>query len=112
MKPTQYQFEILGKPWTLRLMKRGKYKTKIGSDSVALTTFYKRRIDLSPFGRDLETIIHELTHAYLHEMCQPDPHSVQIDELEETYCELMAKRGKELIALAEHLFEMIHSKPL
>lgn len=103
-KPTQFSFEVLGKSWTLRLMKRGKYMKKNGKDSVAMTTFNKRRIDLSPYGRDLETIVHELTHAFLHEMCQPDPHSVTVDELEETYCEMMAKRGREIIELADSLY--------
>ena len=112
MRPTQFRFEVLGKPWTLRLMKRKKYKDKHGIDSVALTTFHKRRIDLSPFGRDLETIVHELVHAYIYELCQPDPAGVTVDELEESYCELMAKHGRGLLNLADSLHARIHHNPL
>jgi hypothetical protein len=112
MTPTRYRFLILGKAWELRVMKRRKYMRKNGRDSLAITTFHKRRIDLSPFGQDEETIVHELVHAYLYELCQPPPHSVTIDELEETYCELMAKFGGQLLALGSDLFERISKSQL
>lgn len=96
------EFAILGKPWTIRLLKKKKYKNKYGSDSVAITYVNKRRIDLGPEGRDLETIIHELVHSYLAELCT---HSAELDAdaLEEIFAELMAKRGRELLTLAGDL---------
>lgn len=95
-------FHILGKPWTLRLLKKKKYRKHNGTDSVAITEVNKRRIDLGPEGMDLETFVHELVHAYLGEMCT---HSADFDSdaLEEIYAELMAKRGRELLDLAERL---------
>jgi hypothetical protein len=112
MRPTQFRFEVLGKPWTLRLMKRRKYKDKNGKDSVAVTKAYKRQIDLSPFGRDLETIVHELVHAYLHELCIGSTNEITADDLEEVFAELMAKRGRELLDLADQLHARIHHIPL
>lgn len=96
------KFQILGKPWTLRLLKKRKYKQKNGSDSVAVTDVNKRRIDLGPKGRDLETITHELFHAFLGECCT---HSADLDEdsFEEICAELVAKRGQELLNLASEL---------
>jgi hypothetical protein len=89
-------------------MKRKKYVDKNGNDSVAITTFHKRRIDLSPYGRDLETIVHELVHAYLHELCLHSTNEMTADDVEEVFCELMAKRGRELLDLADSLYAKIH----
>ena len=100
------KFDILGKKWTLRLLKKKKYRAKNGSDSVAITDVNKRRIYLGPRGRDLETITHELFHAYLGECCT---HSADLDEdsFEEIAAELVAKRGRELLTLAEELHRKI-----
>jgi hypothetical protein len=100
------QFEVLGKKWTLRLMKRKRYMKKNGADSVAITECHKRQIDLSPYGRDLETIVHELVHAYLWEMGVGTA-NLDVDSQEEIFCELMAKRGQELLARADDLLEKI-----
>lgn len=102
MSPTQFRFEVLGKSWVIRLMKRKKYAKKNGKDSVAMTYRQKRRIDLSPFGRDLETITHELTHAYLTELCL-DSANPDSDALEEIFCEMMAKHGPKLLEQARDL---------
>lgn len=108
MKQHRIQFEILGKPWELRLLKKKKYLKSNGSDSVAITDVNKRRIDIGPNGRDKETIIHELVHAYLGEMCT---HSADLDSdsSEEIFCELMAKRGDELLRLADSLLNEVQA---
>lgn len=99
-------FQILSKDWTLRVLKKKKYKKKNGSDSVAVTYVNKRRVDIGPDGQDLETIVHELVHAYLAELCT---HSADLttDALEEIFAELMAKRGHELLTLASELHRQI-----
>lgn len=102
------EFGILQKTWTIRLLKKKKYKNKYGSDSVAITYVNKRRIDLGPNGRDFETIVHELVHAFLGELCT---HSADLDAdaLEEVFAELMAKRGQELLNLAVDLLQRIEA---
>lgn len=97
---------ILGKPWTIRLLKKAKYKQKNGADSLALTTCHKRRIDLSPYGRDLETITHELVHAYFWELGVGTA-ELDADAIEEIFCEMMAKYGKTILAQAEELHQKI-----
>lgn len=108
MKPTQFRFQVLGKNWTLRLMKRKKYREKNG-ETFAVTVFHKRRIDLAPDGRDLETITHELVHAYIHELCIATTNEMTVDDMEEVFCELMARRGRELLDLADSLHARIHA---
>jgi hypothetical protein len=99
---------VLGKVWVIRLMKRKKYKKKNGGDSRALVYFEKRRIDLSPRGRELEIITHELVHAFLYEMCV-DPHTMTVDDLEEVYCDLMAKHGQTLLDTAKDIYSRIQA---
>jgi hypothetical protein len=104
-------FEILGKEWKLKVLKNRRYKKKNGEDSVGMTKGWKRQIDLPILGVELETIIHELVHAYLTEMCH-DGTAPTVADLEEIYSELMAKRGQELLNLAADLFDQIlkHTK--
>lgn len=96
------KFKILGRKWELRVMKRKQYKHKHGSDSLAVTLVHKRRIDLSPKGMDRATVCHELTHAYISEMCL---HSSDLEHaaFEEFFCELLSKRGKEILRLGDWL---------
>lgn len=96
-------FKILGKCWTIRALKKSKYNKKNGKDSVAVTKMHKRCIDLGPKGCDLESIVHELVHAYLYEMCLHSTNELTIPDLEEVFAELMAKRGYEILHLAESL---------
>lgn len=101
-------FEIMGKSWTLRVLKKKKYHKKNGTDSVAITYINKRRIDLGPDGVDLETIIHELTHAYLTEICTKSA-LLDDEQMEEIFAELMSKRGREMLDLADALHGEVSS---
>lgn len=99
-------FKIMGKDWVLRLLKRKEYDKRHGRGSVGITHMHKRRIDLQPQGMDLETIIHELTHAYMVEICTG---SVDLDDeqIEEVFAELFAKRGREMLDLADKLHNTV-----
>src|SRR6267154_83159 len=88
------KFRILGKSWNLRVLSKKKYRKKHGKDSVAVTKGWKREVDLSPYGRDIETITHELVHCYLLEMCVGGSIESE-DGLEEFFCELLSRRGEE-----------------
>jgi hypothetical protein len=101
------KFEILNKEWVLRVLKRKKYNRTNGNDSVAITDGWKRRIDIAPNGVDYETLVHELVHAYLVEMCVKTTNEITVSDLEEVYAELMAKRGRELLDLADKLMVQI-----
>lgn len=99
-------FKILSKPWSIRLLSKKHYQKKHGRDSIAIADVNKRRIDLSPAGKGFDTIVHELVHAYLSELCL---HSCDLDDdnLEEIFSELLSKRGYEILRLAEKLKEKV-----
>ena len=104
-------FDILGKRWTLRLLRRRKYVKKNGDDSHAVTKTWKRTIDLGPTGYDVETIRHELVHAFLAEMGYESVGELTAAQVEELCCELFARRGAEILALADELLEKMANPP-
>ncbi len=96
------KFKVLGRAWRIRLLSKKRYKRKHGKDSVAMCRGWKRIIDLSPLGFDLETITHEVLHAYLYETCAKQTIESE-DGLEEFFCEIIARRGYEILALTKRL---------
>ncbi len=104
------KFTVLGKRWELRLMTDQEYYRKRHRwDTLAVTYTTKRRIHFSPDGLDRETIVHELLHAYLAEMCTYSA-SLDKDQLEEVFAELISKRGYELLQQADALHGHIKRK--
>jgi hypothetical protein len=104
------KFNILNKEWKLKLLKNKKHKKKNGDDNVAITKYWKREISISIGGADLETIVHELVHAYRAEMCTGSMTEMSADDMEENCCEVFAKRGRELLDLADILFTQVEAK--
>lgn len=97
------KFRVLGYWWTVRLLTKRQYHKRNGKDSLACTKAWKRRIDLSPRGMDKETLCHEVVHAFLSEKLI---WGLDLDaaHMEEVYCELLAKRGYEMLKLVDDLF--------
>lgn len=96
-------FKVLGKDWKLRLLKKKKYVKKNGDDSLAVTLSWKRRIDLSPRGQTRETLLHELWHAYLTEICVKSATEMPNSDFEEVTADLFSVRGEEIISLGDEL---------
>ena len=110
----KFNLIVVGSRWTIRVLPRKKYNRKQGKDSLAMTVFHKRRVDLSPSGCTQEVIIHELVHCYLYECCLYDRDEMDVHTLEETFCELMAKFGLRILRQARELqlkIDKAHSKP-
>lgn len=68
---------------------------------------YKRRIDLHQLGASLETINHELTHAFTHELCITSCSELSKDDVEEFYAELISKYGRQLLDLGDAIMAQI-----
>ena len=97
---------VIGRRWKLRVLTKRHYKKRNGAGSLGVTKGYKRRIDLHPLGVDLETIIHELYHAYMYELCASST-NMDVDDLEEFNAELLAKYGKRLLGQADLIYARI-----
>jgi len=102
MKSLKIRFKILGKVWILKLLPKKKFNDKYSARFLAVTEVDKRRIIAKLSGIDKETLVHELVHAYIGELCI---HSMTLDHdnFEEFMAELVSKRGKEILVLGKHL---------
>lgn len=102
----QIQFQVLGKQWKLNVLSKHRYFKRNGRDSLAVT-WSDRVVDLSPRGVDIETIRHELVHVYQKEMCMSSIEKMSNADMEEWIAELVGRRGPELIALAQEIYDKI-----
>ncbi len=80
---------ILGKNWKVFKLKDEDYR-KI-SDGVAVTDIDKREICISAGSCNLNTIIHEVFHAYHASLCLDSTNEITGDDYEEIYAEFVAK---------------------
>jgi ketopantoate reductase len=99
-------FEILGKEWTLKVLKRKRYKKKNGADSIAICYGWKRRIDVHTSVTH-EDLAHEIVHAYMNEMCINSTTEMTAADMEEFFAEFYSKRGQEGIDLVNNLMKEI-----
>ncbi len=88
---------ILGHKWKARLLK-GKWPYHEQDLAIALPD--KKEIHFRSMS--YETVVHELTHAYVEEICIG---AVKLgsDQLEEIMCELFAKHGSVILKQAKEL---------
>lgn len=102
------KFKLLGKTWKIRVLSKKKFKKKYGKNDMAVT-WSDRIMDFSPRGCDIETIRHELVHAYNKEMCIGSVEQMTSSDMEEWIAELIGRRGPELLNLADKIYLMIKS---
>jgi hypothetical protein len=110
-KKHHIHFKVLKKDWCLRVYNARQYSRRFGSDSIAITYTHDRVVNISPFGRDFETIAHELVHAYMYDLCTASA-DLDVNALEEIFAELLSKRGYELLRLAKKLVKEIENRKL
>lgn len=98
--------KILGSKWQIRfytVKAYDKHKDTIASD-LGCTVCYKKRIYISIRKKGLlDTIIHEMVHAYLAMLCIKTA-NVDSDDLEEIFCEFMPKHGMDLLLSSQEVY--------
>lgn len=103
--------KILGKKWRVKILTNRAFKNKHGKDASAMTIPDNRKIHFKVKKFNKEVVVHEFTHAYLHELCLSSAgDTLTAEALEEIYCEFMAYRSKELLTKATKLFNKITKK--
>lgn len=103
----QLKFKLLGKTWRIRLLSKKRFDKIHGVNEAFAATWSNRVMDLGPSGRDIETIRHELVHAYQKEMCMTSVEEMTNKDMEEWIAELVGRRGPELLQLADQIYTMI-----
>ncbi len=93
----------MGKRWKISCFNDKTYLKKIGDGTHAVAILEDRHIYIKRSSLNKETIIHELVHAYFHEMSYVEL-SLDDDQVEEMICELISKNGANILKDASKIF--------
>jgi hypothetical protein len=102
-----YRFKVLGHSWIAYYLPAKEFRAKYGIDYVGLAECEDRELFLLTKGLKVGTIIHELHHAYVHELCL-DSANLSGDQMEEACSELMAKYGHIILKQGEEILAKYH----
>lgn len=96
----------MGNHWKSRFMTQDEYEKKHGVDSRAIMSADKKTIDFNIPDTDLETVKHELAHAWMAELSFVE---IQLDnsQKEEWCCEFIAKHGDKVSKQARSIYKII-----
>lgn len=101
--------DILGHEWQIKLLPVSRFTKRFGKNTLGLTDTHRRTIFLPNGHANFEVMAHELTHAYLHELCV-DSADLEAHQMEEICCDLMAKYGKRVLTQATLLMKAVAPK--
>lgn len=109
MATKAHKFEIVNYTWKIWFLTPAEFAGACGSDSVAETDIESRMIRFNTDDCTIETIRHELVHAYV-VMFNFVELDLDEDQTEEFYCELFGKYGEVICKQARKLFKLNQKK--
>jgi hypothetical protein len=95
--------KVLGHDWIVYFLPAKEFKRRFGGDCLGVAECDDRKISiLANRNFKLETLVHELHHAYLGEMCV-DVANLSGDQMEEVCSDLIARYGARLLKQADDI---------
>lgn len=102
---------IRGDKWKIRLLTPAHYiklHTEPDSDpGIAVTISDEKRIDFRQDAISLNTVIHELCHAYIYYCYYVSTTELQLGDLEEIICEMMGDQMKNILDQANSIYSKL-----
>jgi hypothetical protein len=102
-----YRTKILGHPWTVYYCQPKYYKKKWDDSSVGMTDEDEKAIYVLNNRVNHEVVAHELTHAYLAEMCVTTA-SLDTEQMEDVCCDAVGKYGRRIVAQADKIVDAFY----
>lgn len=102
----EIKVKVLTSEWTVGIYGQRAYARRNGADSRAVCIMEEKRLEFDFKATQLQTIIHELVHAYAVEMAFVEL-QLDDDQLEEAYCELLSRHYQEIISTANVIYEFL-----
>lgn len=96
----KFTISIIGHPWAIDYLTPKQYVRKWGNDSYAITETDEKCIYFVQDFTNLETIRHELAHAYASQLSLTEL-QLDDDQVEEFFCELVGKYALTIAMQAE-----------
>jgi hypothetical protein len=94
--------KVLGHEWIIYFLSAKEFRRKYGGNTLGVAECDERQITLLSRGLKLETLVHELHHAYVGELCV-DVADLSGDQMEEVCADLMARYGARLLKQADDI---------
>lgn len=94
--------KILGHSWIVYFLPAREFRRKYGGNCLGIVECDDREIYILAKNYKAETLIHELHHAYVGELCV-DVAYLSGDQMEEVCSDLMARYGSRLLKQAEEI---------
>jgi hypothetical protein len=118
MNYKEYIIKIKGTKWKYRLIPRELFlkvhKDAEVIDHVAITIKQENRIDFTPNELTVETIIHELVHAYMSET-YTNSANLENEQMEDIICDMISyniskiqKQSKRMLKVLLKELELFH----
>jgi len=95
---------IMGKRWKITVYNDKTYNKKIGEGSAGISILEDRKIYIKRSHLNKDTVAHELVHGYCHELSYVEL-SLDDDQVEEFWCELIAKHSEKINKDARKIVE-------
>ena len=94
--------KVLGHAWIIYFLSAKDFRRKYGGNCLGVAECDDRQISLLARNIKAETVIHELHHAYIGELCV-DVADLSGDQMEEVCSDLMARYGARLLKQADQV---------
>lgn len=104
--------KIFDRKWKVRVLDNDEFTRIYGDDAAGLTIFANKEIIINASDFTLETVRHEVWHAYYASLCTSssslDPNQVEevSAELHAVYCENMEAHAKQIVRNLGHKAEL------
>ena len=98
------KFNIHGIPWRIEVLEDDEYVKRFEQLDAGVTLPGLRRIYISESELDLETIRHEIAHAFYH-MAGVQSANIQPHDIEEIFADIIAIHGPNILKLSRNLFK-------
>lgn len=97
---------VLGHKWKIRVYTDKNYAKKFAPRECGECDYFTRTISFRRTSFNEVSIVHELGHAYAHELSIAELHLTP-DQTEEFMVELMAKYGRTIFAASDKIIERL-----
>lgn len=99
--------DIKGLPWKISVQVDKEYDQDHGNDSDGITYASTNHMYIKRDAFNVETILHELGHAYYHSCLVYTTGGLDNDDVEEIFCEIIAIHGPQLVQQARNLYRQL-----
>jgi len=102
--------KIKGDTWKCSVYDDEEFLHKFGDGMAAFCQVDSKQIIFNEDDLTLQTVIHEVAHAYISYLHLIDSAELKVDQIEEIYCEMFAHDGPDILKISKRLFKSLKQR--